>query len=210
MKPFTYPGNIYIIAAPSGTGKSTLLTRLVAEDRNLVFSISHTTRQPRSGEVDGKDYFFVTDREFGALVKAGAFLEWAEVHGHKYGTGRANLEQLLIAGTDVVLDVDVVGAASVKKQLPSAVGIFILPPSYGQLRERLINRGKDSAEVIERRLRNAREEIRHCLDFDFILVNGDLEACYRELCLLVSADRLRAYRRRQSIGKIIESFSDKR
>ena len=208
-----YPGNVFIISAPSGTGKSTLLSRLVDEDERLLFSISHTTRQPRVGEQDGQDYFFVDRDAFEKLIGERNFLEWAKVHDNYYGTAREPIVAALEQGNDIVLDIDVVGAALVKRQMPWALGIFILPPNFDTLKQRLEQRGKDKPEVIENRLRNATDEIRRYHEFDYVIVNDDLETCYQELRTIVAADRLRLCRNdgdQGAVRKIIETFPEKK
>lgn len=202
----TYPGNLYMVIGPSGAGKSTLLNRLIAEDSHLSFSVSHTTRAPRAGEVHGKDYYFTDPVAFQGMIEDGAFLEWAEVHGNYYGTSRAHIVDQLTAGEDVLVDVDVQGAVNLKKQLASSVAIFVAPPNAAALRARLEARGKDSAEVIEGRLRNARGEMAQMARFDFLLINDDLERCYAELATIVAADRLRHFRRRALAAELLEHF----
>ena len=207
MQAYHYPGNIFIVTGPSGAGKSTLLERLIAEDPRLIFSVSHTTRPARQGEVHGKHYHFVDRDTFNTLIDEGAFLEYASVHGHLYGTSKPHLIEQLEQGMDLVLDVDVKGAAQVKMALPSACSIFILPPSFERLQARLVGRGKDSAEVIRTRLTNAAGEVRHALEFDFAVVNDDLETCYNQLKTVVMANRLRPFRQREMLHKILETFS---
>lgn len=208
MRAFHYPGNIYVFTGPSGAGKSTLLKRLVAEDDHLYFSVSHTTRAPRAGEQDGQDYFFVDVQTFHDLVGEHAFFEYAKVHDNYYGTSKQHIIEFLAQDRDVVLDIDVEGARQIKALLPSACTVFILPPSQQTLRERLVNRGKDSDEVIERRLQNAAGEIQHVQDFDFAVVNDDLDDCYDKLRGIITADRCRPWRRQQSLAPILESFNN--
>ncbi|CAM2008086.1 guanylate kinase [Acanthopleuribacter pedis] len=206
MRSHTYPGNLYMMIGPSGAGKSTLLRRLIDEDPHLSFSVSYTTRAPRHGEVDGKDYFFIDRARFEAMIKEGAFLEWAEVHANCYGTSRAHIVEQLRAGEDVLLDVDVQGAINLKRQMESVVAIFVAPPNVAALRARLEARGKDSAAVIERRLKNARGEMEQMEQFDFLLVNDDLDRCYDELRTIVAADRLRLFRRRGLAAELLDHF----
>lgn len=207
MKAFTYPGNIYIVTGPSGAGKSTLLRRLIQEDANLQFSVSHTTRQPRKGEVDGVDYHFTDVTTFQNMIAADAFLEWAEVHSNYYGTSKAQITQRLEQGGDVVVDVDVQGGLLIKKALPSACSIFILPPHFQALRDRLEKRGKDSKEVIARRLQNASKEVPIAVEYDFALVNDDLHRCYKQLKHVVTANRLRSFRQKSQLARILDTFS---
>jgi guanylate kinase len=184
-------GNLFIVAAPSGAGKTTLVGRLLARDTNLALSISYTTRVPRPGEVNGRDYHFVDESTFAAIRERGEFAEWAEVHGNFYGTSRAQLEARMASGTDVVLEIDWQGAQQVRRQFPSAVGIFILPPSLGELERRLRGRGSDSDAVIERRLAASRNEMRHVDEFDFVIINREVDAALDELISVVKASRLR-------------------
>ncbi|CAM2066866.1 guanylate kinase [Sulfidibacter corallicola] len=206
MEAYKYSGNIVIVIGPSGAGKSTLLKRLIAEDDRLVFSVSHTTRPPRAGEVDGKHYFFTDRDHFQRMIDEEAFLEWAEVHANCYGTSKAHIEEQLSQGLDVLLDIDVQGALQIKRQLPSAIAIFIAPPSYDELQRRLENRGEDSPEVIQRRLNNARSEMTQMERFDYLIVNDNLERCYTELRSLVAADRFRVYRRQETARLLLEKF----
>jgi len=206
MQPFTYPGNIYIITGPSGTGKSTLLQRLLKEDPKLRFSVSHTTRSPRCGETDGVDYHFVTAPAFRAMIESGCFLEWAEVHGNFYGTSGAHLIERLQAGDDVLVDVDVQGGLAIKKALPSACSIFILPPEYSALEARLVARGKDSREIIQKRLHNAVAEVPFASEYDFVVVNDHFEKCLAQLRAIVSSDRQRPFRQQPTIMTILDTF----
>lgn len=206
MKAYTYPGNIYIIAAPSGTGKSTLLSRLLSDIENLEFSISHTTRPPRQGEQHGREYFFVDNPTFEELIEKNAFLEWARVHDNYYGTSKAHIEEKLRTGVDIILDIDVQGAAMVKQALPSAVSIFIFPPSMKALENRLRGRGKDNEDVIRKRLDNAWGEIQRAENFDYFLINDDLDNCYQNLRTVVLSNRFRGFRRRKEMAEIIENF----
>ncbi len=197
---------LFIISAPSGSGKSTLLRRVLAQDGKLVFSISYTTRPPRGKEVHGKDYFFVSRQEFQQHVAREEFLEWAEVFGHYYGTHRRFLEQAVAEGKDLVLDIDVQGARQLKSKYPDAVSVFILAPSRDILEQRLRARSEDSDEVIERRLRKAAEEIRNCHDYDYILVNRDVEQATDALAGIFKAERLRRSRMESEIRPILEAF----
>ncbi|WP_100657652.1 guanylate kinase [Alteromonas flava] len=192
-------GNLFILSAPSGAGKSSLIKALLTKHEGslrqqngaLQVSVSHTTRQPRPGENDGEHYHFVTHEEFEALIKQDAFFEWAEVFGNYYGTSRVVIEETLAQGVDVFLDIDWQGARQVKKQLPDAVGIFILPPSIDVLRERLDSRGQDSAEVIAARMQKAKDEMSHYHEFDYVLVNDDFETTLEALGAVVFAQRER-------------------
>jgi len=161
-----YPGNLYAVAAPSGTGKSSLVKALLELDSHLTLSISHTTRKPRGQDQQGREYHFVDEPTFRAMIAGGEFVEWAEVHGHLYGTSRGAIEERITGGHDVLLEIDWQGARQVKKLFPHAVGISILPPSIEELRKRLTARGKDSPETIELRMAVASDEIKHALDFE--------------------------------------------
>lgn len=198
-------GLLYVISAPSGAGKTTLCKAIIDFLPNLRHSVSHTTRSPRVGEIDGRDYHFVSDAVFDAMVADGSFVEWAVVHGNRYGTALASLDQLREAGCDVLLDIDCQGAAQLKKSCPDAVFIFILPPSYEELERRLKGRQTDAAEVVEQRLRNARGEMREMFWYDYLVVNDDLEVAKEQLraILLASACRSEVLK-----GQIQDLFGD--
>jgi guanylate kinase len=181
--------NLFIVAAPSGGGKTTLVAALLERDPGVRLSISHTTRAARPGERDGEHYHFVSEARFLQLIKENAFLEYARVYGHYYGTGRAPVQQLLKQGFDVMLDIDWQGARQVKASFPECCSIYILPPSMQELRARLARRGQDSPEVIERRMREARSEIEHCREFDFLVVNNEFEAALSDLLSIVRHGR---------------------
>lgn len=182
-------GDLFIISAPSGTGKSTLCHRLMEETSGIRFSVSHTTRSPRKGEVDGIDYHFVTQAEFDGMVKKAEFLEWARVHGNCYGTSRSSVLEMLEHGVDVLLDIDVQGAMQLRKIFPQATFVFILPPSMKVLEERLRHRGTDSGETIRLRLENARQELKALEDYDFLIINDDLIRAVGDLQSIVLARR---------------------
>ena len=183
-------GNLFIVAAPSGAGKTSLVRRLVAEDARVDVSISCTTRPPRPGETDGVDYHFVDRNTFQSMREADDFLESAEVYGHFYGTSRRWLTDAMAGGRDIILEIDWQGAQQVRRLMPQAHSIFILPPSLETLATRLAGRGQDAAEVIDRRLAAAREDIRHCDDFEYIIVNDDFETAFREMSAIFTAARL--------------------
>jgi guanylate kinase len=187
-------GNLLIVSAPSGAGKTTLVRALLERDLQVVYSVSCTTRAPRAGERDGIDYFFVNDDEFRRRIAAGEFLEHAEVHGHRYGTLRSWIEEQLLADRDVVLDIDTQGAAQVRALMPGAISIFILPPSLMELESRLRSRGTDTEAVIERRLAAARAEIARASDYDYAIINVYLDSAIAELAAVVRASRLRLAR----------------
>lgn len=187
----TASGNLLIVSAPSGAGKTTLVKALLAGDAQVGYSVSCTTRSPRTGERDGVDYFFIDDEAFRRRIAAGEFLEHAEVHGHRYGTLRSWIDAQLQADRDVVLDIDTQGAAQVRALMPEAVSIFILPPSLAELESRLRARGTDTDAVIERRLAAARAEIARAGDYDYVIVNKDLDTAIADLAAVVRASRLR-------------------
>ncbi len=180
---------VFIISAPSGSGKSTLVNRLLASDKNLIFSVSYTTRAPRGAEVDGQQYRFITREEFEARIANGEFLEHAEVFGNYYGTHREILERGRTEGKDVVLDIDVQGARQLKEKIPDAVSIFILAPSRDELAKRLRARSEDSEEVIQRRLAGAAREIQDYRRYDYVLVNDDVDRASERLQAIVNAER---------------------
>lgn len=185
------PGTLYVVAAPSGTGKTTLVRALIQETPGVVASVSCTTRQPRASERDGVDYQFVDASTFEAMVAGGELLEHAEVFGHRYGTPRGPVEAQLAQGLDVVLVIDWQGFRQVREALPGTVGVFVLPPSRATLERRLRGRGQDPEPVIRRRLAEARAEIGHWREFDYVLVNRKLSAALAELQAVVIARRLR-------------------
>ncbi len=184
-------GNIYVVTAPSGAGKTTLVRALLAADHQIQLSVSFTTRQPRTGEVNGKDYCFVSREEFERMIAASALLEYAEVFGNYYGTSQEWIESMLAQGQDILLEIDWQGAQQVRRLLPEAIGIFILPPSLVALEERLRGRGKDSEEVILHRLSAAKDEISHVDEFDYVIVNDQFDEAQRDLLAVVRAERLR-------------------
>lgn len=187
-------GDLFVISAPSGAGKSTLCHRLMEETPGVAFSVSHTTRAPRRGEVDGVDYHFVSREEFMAMVEQGDFLEWAEVHNNCYGTSRSAVMAMLENGKDVLLDIDVQGAMQVRDIFPESVLVFILPPSLEVLEQRLRNRGTDSEETIRLRMENARGELASVREYHFLIVNDDLIRAAGDLQSIVLARRCRTRR----------------
>ena len=197
---------VFIISAPSGSGKSTLVARLLASVPELMFSVSYTTRQPRGHEVDGRSYCFVTREQFESMIARGEFLEWAEVFGNYYGTHRSVLDRAKAEGKDLVLDIDVQGAGQLKLRIPEAVTVFILAPSRQILEERLRARGEDAECVIERRLRDAAEEIRNYNQYDYVLINRDLAESDRTLSAIIRAERVRRTRIEDQIRPILETF----
>jgi guanylate kinase len=186
-----YPGNLFVVAAPSGAGKSSLVKALLELDSHLVVSISHTTRAPRGQEQDGREYIFVDQDTFRGMAAAGEFFEWAEVHGNLYGTSRAAIERRVAGGEDVVLEIDWQGALQIKQIFPNAILIFILPPSWEELAQRLTRRGEDAPEVIAQRLSNARIEVAQARHFDFVIINALFETALFDLKAIVHSQRLK-------------------
>ena len=200
-------GKLFILSAPSGAGKTTLLKRVMADLPGLAFSVSHTTRLPRAGEEDGVDYHFVSRERFEAMREQGVFLEWAEVHGNLYGTSRPSVLAQLESGLDVVLDIDVQGAAILRNSaaIPAA-SLFITPPSLQELERRLRGRGTDSEETILLRLKNAKVEMQAALDYEYLIVNARLEQAIETLRAIVIAERSRGHR--LPTGQPIEILSE--
>jgi guanylate kinase len=200
---------LYVVSAPSGGGKTSLVNALLEQDDRVALSISHTTRPPRPGERDGVHYYFVDEVAFETLVKQGAFLEHARVFDHRYGTGREAVETQLARGCDVLLDIDWQGARQVRASFPEARSIFILPPSMDELRQRLIDRGQDSEAVIARRMRDARSEISHADEFDFLIVNEDFSDALSSLRSIIRgeqpADPEEARRNREILARLLET-----
>lgn len=199
-------GKLFIICAPSGAGKGTLIRRVLETLPNVGYSVSFTTRTPREGEKEGKDYFFVPRDEFEKMIADGEFLEYAVVHQNYYGTSRTIVEKELNEGRDVILEIDVQGAAIVRERVPDAISIFILPPSFDVLRKRLIERGTDSEEVQKIRLQNARSEVGRYQEFDFIVINDDVETAANVLASIFLASRASRERQEETAQKILESF----
>lgn len=191
MAPQPQKGLLFIISAPSGVGKTTIIQQVLSERPDLRFSVSCTTRQPRSGEIPGKDYHFLSDDEFNSWIESGRFLEWAGVHGRKYGTDGRQVEDWLRSGMDVLLDIDVQGALQVRCSYPTAHTIFILPPSLAILEQRLRSRGTDSEEQINKRLRTAGREIQEAPWYEFIIVNDVLDEAVADLLAILRACRCR-------------------
>ncbi|HEU5284546.1 MAG TPA: guanylate kinase [Burkholderiales bacterium] len=184
-------GTLFIVCAPSGAGKTSLVNALLEREPDVELSVSYTTREPRDGETDGVDYHFVTREAFLEMAGRGEFLESAEVHGNLYGTSQAWIDARMAEGHDIVLEIDWQGAQQVRRLVPSAVGVFVLPPSLDALRRRLTARGKDSSEVIERRLANARDEIAHVEEFDYVIINQTFDVAVVDLVSIVRATRLK-------------------
>jgi len=199
-------GTLFVISAPSGTGKSTLARRLIESVPGLSFSISFTTRPRRAGEESGRDYHFVDDARFDAMVAAGEFLEWAPVFGRRYGTGRKATEEALAAGRDLLLDIDVQGAAQVRKSGLPAVSIFVLPPDFATLEDRLRRRASEDPAALALRLHEARREAMEYDHFDYVVFNADLEDASGELASIVRAERARCARRRERVKTVMATF----
>jgi guanylate kinase len=186
-----YPGNLFVVAAPSGAGKSSLVKALMELDSHVQPSVSHTTRAPRGQEKHGREYFFVSLQEFDAMVKADAFVEWAHVHNHRYGTSKKAIEDRMAQGADVILEIDFQGAVQIKRIFANAISIFILPPSWEELRSRLERRGEDSPEVIELRLKNAAIEVAQVAQFDFVIINELFDRALFDLKAIIHSQRLK-------------------
>lgn len=201
-------GTLFVISAPSGTGKSTLARGVLESVPGLAFSVSYTTRPRRAGEESGREYEFVDDARFDAMVEAGGFLEWARVFTHKYGTGRAATEASLDAGKSLLLDIDVQGARQVRASGLDAVFVFILPPDFSVLKERLARRGSEDEQTLGVRLGEARREAMEYDRFDYVVVNADLPAATSELASIVRAESARTARRRNRVNKILSTFPD--
>jgi guanylate kinase len=184
-------GNLFIITAASGAGKTSLVKALLAHDAQIKLSVSHTTRPPRPGEEDGVHYHFVNDVAFLKILEEGGFLESAHVHGARYGTSQAGVDEALLSGRDVILEIDWQGAAQVREIYPNAISIFILPPSIATLAERLTHRGQDSTEVIAGRVAAAREEMRHLVEFDYVTINDEFDIALQDLMAIVRTQRLK-------------------
>ncbi len=200
------PGLLLVISAPSGAGKTSLVNALVQRDRNILVSVSHTTRPKRASETDGSDYHFVSQAEFHTMRDAGEFLEFAEVFGHFYGTARSLVQSELQAGRDLLLEIDWQGAQQVRRHYPGAVSIFVLPPSRPALAERLRNRGQDDDAVIARRTAKAVTEMSHYGEYDYLLVNEDFERALSDMETIVAAERLRTPRQSTRLGTLLDEL----
>jgi guanylate kinase len=201
-----YPGNLYVVAAPSGAGKSSLVKALMELDSRVLPSVSHTTRAPRGQEKHGREYFFVSEQEFDAMVAGDAFVEWAHVHGHRYGTSKKMLEERMTQGSDVILEIDYQGAIQIQKVFGNAILIFILPPSWEELRSRLERRGEDSSETIELRLQNAAIELAQVKEFDFVIINEVFDRALFDLKAIVHAQRLKYAAQHRARAETFESL----
>jgi len=202
------PGNLFIVSAPSGAGKSSLVKAALADDERLTLSVSYTTRSPRAGELNGREYHFVERGTFEAMLARGDFLESAEVHGNRYGTSQKWIEDARAQGLDIILEIDWQGARQVRRAFPDAVSIFILPPppALPELERRLRGRGQDPEEAIQRRLRDARDEISHAAEFDYVIINKEFEEARRDLAAIVRAARLKFSRQSARHPEILKPF----
>ena len=199
-------GMLVVVSSPSGGGKGTLVRRALKNVPNLGYSVSFTTRAPRKGEVNGRDYFFVAEEEFRRMIEAGEFLEWASVHGNLYGTALAQVERERAAGRDILLEIDVQGAASVRRLVQDATTVFILPPSYEVLRARLSARGTEREEDLDLRLRNSVGEVEQYREFEYVVINDDVERAAGLLASIIYAERARRERQEEAARLIIASF----
>ncbi len=199
-------GVLVIISAASGVGKTTVIQRVLAAEPNCAFAVSHTTRAPREGEIDGRNYHFVDDATFDRMVADGAFAEWALVHGRRYGTSLAEVARLTDDGLDVVFDVDYQGGRALMRRFPRAASVFLLPPSLAEARRRLAARATDAAETVELRLRNARVEIASAGDYRYNVVNDDLDRCVEDVRAILRAERHRSWR---AAGRVRELAGEK-
>ena len=201
-----YPGNLFVVAAPSGAGKSSLVKALMELDAGVQPSVSHTTRAPRGQEFHSREYFFIDDAQFDDMVANNAFLEWAYVHGNRYGTSKSTIEERISQGLDVVLEIDFQGAVQIKRLFANAVLIFILPPSWEELRSRLQRRGEDTSEVIEIRLANAATEMARAHEFDFVIINQLFDKALFDLKAIVHAQRLKYASQRRIRSDIFQAL----
>ena len=202
-----YPGNLIVVAAPSGAGKSSLVKALLELDSHVHLSVSHTTRAPRGQEKHGRDYYFASQSEFDAMVQSNAFVEWAHVHGNRYGTSKKAIEERIAQGSDVILEIDFQGALQIREAFANAVLVFILPPSWEELRSRLERRGEDTPEVIEVRLKNAAEEMAQVSKFDFVIINELFERALFDLKAVVHAQRLKYAAQRRARADTFQSLN---
>lgn len=200
-------GNLFIVTAASGAGKTSLIKALLAEDAHIKLSISHTTRKPRPGEIDGVDYHFVDDASFLQMLGEARFLESAEVHGARYGTSQSSVDAPLQSGYDVILEIDWQGAAQVRRLFPHATSIFVLPPSIETLEQRLNSRGQDSQETISRRVAAARAEMRHVGEFDYVTINNDFDVALQDIRAIIRAKRLVGVVQLQRYAGLIQALT---
>lgn len=202
-------GHFFVIAAPSGTGKTSLVRALVSHVNDLQISISYTTRPPRPGDIHGKDYYFITPTEFSQMLERNDFLEHATVYQHRYGTSREWVMKMLSAGIDVLLEIDWQGAQQIRHLFPSAILIFIVPPSLESLRQRLQNRRQDRVDIIDERMKGAQDEISHYHEFDYLLINDQFEQALADLQHIVLAERLRCSQQAQRHDELLAKLLEK-
>lgn len=199
-------GMLVVVSSPSGGGKGTLIDRVLKTVPGVSFSVSYTTRAPRPAEQDGREYFFVDRPTFERMIEVGEFLEWADVYGHLYGTSKAQVERERAAGRDIILEIDVQGAESIRNQVADAVSVFILPPSFKLLRERLVARNTDSAAELERRLRGAPSEVEQYRHFQYVVLNDDINRASQQLAAVIYAERARRDRQEVCLREALEEF----
>lgn len=202
-----YPGNLFVVAAPSGAGKSSLVKALLELDSHVQPSVSHTTRKARGQEKHGREYFFVPDADFDKMIVDDGFVEWAHVHGARYGTSKKMIEERIAQGADVILEIDFQGAMQIKRIFANAVLVFILPPSWEELRSRLERRGEDPPETIELRLQNAAEELKQAREFDFVIINELFERALFDLKAIVHAQRLKYSAQRRARAEVFKALN---
>jgi len=202
-------GMLIVVSSPSGGGKGTLIDRVLKTVPGVSYSVSYTTRAPRGTEQDGREYFFVSTAEFEEMISRGAFLEWANVYGYLYGTGLAQVERELAAGHDIILEIDVQGAASIREQIDTAVSIFIVPPSFELLRHRLVARGTDSPADLARRLRGAPAEVAQHLSFQYVILNDDINRASQQLAAVIYAERARRERQESRLKETLADFANR-
>lgn len=199
-------GMLIVVSSPSGGGKGTLIDRVLKTVPGISYSVSFTTRAPRGAEQDGREYFFIDESAFRAMIARGEFLEWADVYGHLYGTSAVQVDRERIAGHDLILEIDVQGAESIRHKVPDAVSIFILPPSFELLRNRLVARATDSMADLERRLRGAPREVAQYKHFDYVILNDDINRASQQLAAVIYAERARRERQEVVLGEALEDF----
>jgi guanylate kinase len=202
-----YPGNLFVVAAPSGAGKSSLVRALQELDSHVQPSVSHTTRAPRGQEKHGREYFFVSEQEFDAMIAADAFVEWAHVHSHRYGTSKKAIQERMEQGADVILEIDFQGAIQIKQTFSNAVCIFVLPPSWEELRSRLERRGEDASETIELRMKNAAMEVAQAQKFDFVIINELFDRALFDLKAIVHSQRLKFAAQRRARAATFQALN---
>jgi guanylate kinase len=202
-----YPGNLFVVAAPSGAGKSSLVKSLLELDSRVQPSVSHTTRAPRGQEKHGREYFFVSQQEFDAMVQADAFVEWAHVHSQRYGTSKKAIEERMAQGADVILEIDFQGAIQIKDLFANAICIFILPPSWEELRSRLERRGEDAPDIIDMRMKNAQIEVANANKFDFVIINELFDRALFDLKAIVHSQRLKFLAQRRARAETFKALN---